>query len=225
MPRFLRIVPLLFVCWQLPAETLYQVTFKAVTAFGDSVPMRVAGLGDPLHHRDLTPNCRLNVCKDVPEGPYNFIVTLNGTERKVEGQAVVYRTNQIVLVDVGTPEEDLDDAHFPTIAGTVSGAPDSADVWIRLQPLYSDTSVSARVNADGSFKIDDVRPGNWMLLVFDNGKLVHFQPFTCQVKDNPPLRVRLKRTGAEGFKASDRLSLPVQSGNRPTALLAVRDEH
>lgn len=222
MPRFLQILPLFFACWPLSAETLYQVTFKAVTAFGDNVPMRVAGLGDPLHHRDLSPNCRLNVCKDVPEGPYNFVVTLNGTERKVEGQAVVYRTNQIVLVDVGTPEEDLDDTHFPTITGNVSGAPDSGDVWIRLQPLYSDTSVSARVNRDGSFKIDDVRPGNWMLLVFDNGKLVHFQPFTCQVKDNPPLRVRLKRTGAEGFKASVRPLRPARPNNLQTPVLAAR---
>ena len=211
MPRLLKILPLLFASWQLSAETLYNVTFKAVTAFGDAVPMRVAGLGDPLHHRDLTPNCRLNVCKDVPEGPYNFVVSLNGTERKVEGQAVVYRTNQIVLVDVGTPEEDLDDSNYPNITGQFAGAPDSGDVWIRLQPLYSDTSVSARVNPDGSFKIDDVRPGNWMLLVFDNGRLVHFQPFTCQVKDNPPLRIRLKQPGSGMYKVSD----------RPAALAAI----
>lgn len=204
MPRLLRTLPLLFASWQLSADALYNVTFKAVTAFGDTVPMRVAGLGDPLHHRDLTPNCRLNVCKDVPEGPYNFVVSLNGTERKVEGQAVVYRTNQVVLVDVGSPEEDLDDSNYPNVTGSLSGAPDSGDVWIRLQPLYSDTSVSARVNPDGSFKIDDVRPGNWMLLVFDNGRLVHFQPFTCQVKDNPPVRIRLKRPGSGGLKVGDR---------------------
>jgi hypothetical protein len=185
--------------WQLSAATLYQVTFKAVTAFGDPVPVQVAGLGDPLHRRDLTPNCHGNVCRDVPEGPYNYVVTLIGSERKVEGQAVVYRTNQVVLVDVGTPEEDLDDSDFPNITGHLSGAPASGDVWIRLQPLYSDTSVSARVNPDGTFKIDDVRPGNWMLLVFDNGKLVHFQPFTCRIKDNPPLHIRMKQPGPQGL--------------------------
>jgi hypothetical protein len=220
MPRFLRIFPLLFAGWQLSAETLYQVTFKAVTAFGGSVPMRVAGLGDPLHHRDLTPNCRLNVCKDVPEGPYNFVVVLNGTERKVEGQAVVYRTNQIVLVDVGTPEEDLDDSNFPDITGRLSGAPDSGDLWVKLQPLYSDTSVSARVNPDGTFKIDDVRPGNWMLLVFDDGRLVHFQPFTCQVRDNPPLRIRLTRKGTDVVKVSDQPSSPFTPAVRTAVLTA-----
>lgn len=197
MPQSLQFLLFALVSWQLPAAPLFQVTFKAVTAFGDAVPMRVAGLGDPLHHRDLTPNCHLNICRDVPEGPYNYVVTLIGNERKVEGQAVVYRTNQVVLVDVGTREEDLDDSSFPNITGHLSGIPDSGDVWIRLQPLYSDTSVSARVNPDGTFKMDDVRPGKWMLLVFDNGRLVHFQPFTCQIKDNPPLHIHLKQPGPE----------------------------
>jgi hypothetical protein len=176
-----------------PPEPVHQVTFKAVTAFGEPVPVHVTSLADPLHHRDLAARCAGVVCTQIPEGPYRYSVLIDETGRKVEGTAVVYRTNQIIVVDVGTPASDTDEAAFPTITGTVVNAPDPAKVWIRLQQLYSDLSISAGVEKNGAFTLDEVRPGNWMLLVFIEGKLVHFEPFTCREKDNPPLRVNLER--------------------------------
>lgn len=177
-----------------PPQPVYQVTFKAVTAFGEPVPVHVTSLADPLHHRDLAARCAGMVCTQIPEGPYKYVVLIDETGRKVEGTAVVYRTNQIVVVDVGTPANDTDESSFPTIVGTVVNASDPAKVWIRLQQLYSDLSISAGVEKNGAFKLDEVRPGNWMLLVFIEGKLVHFEPFTCHEKDNPPLRVNLEGT-------------------------------
>jgi len=175
-----------------PPEPVYQVTFKAVTAFGEPVPVHVTSLADPLHHRDLAARCAGVVCSQIPEGPYKYAVLIDETGRKVDGTAVVYRTNQIIVVDVGTPASDTDESSFPTIVGTVVNAPDTAKVWVRLQQLYSDMSISAGVEKNGAFKLDEVRPGNWMLLVFIEGKLVHFEPFTCREKDNPPLRVNLE---------------------------------
>lgn len=175
-----------------PPESVYQVTFKAVTAFGEPVGVHVTSLADPLHHRDLAARCAGVVCTQIPEGPYKYVVLIDETGRKVEGTAVVYRTNQIIVVDVGTPSSDTDESSFPTIVGKVVNAPDTGKVWIRLQQLYSDMSVSAGVEKNGTFKLDAVRPGNWMLLVFIEGKLVHFEPFTCHEKDNPPLKVNLQ---------------------------------
>ena len=176
------------------AEPLHQVTFKALTAFGDPVAVHVVALADPLHHRDLASHCVGVVCSEIPEGAYSYTLTLDATGRKVDGSAVVYRTNQIVTVDIGLPESDMDDSDFPVIVGKITTVADSAKVWIRLQQLYSDVSVSAHIEKDGSFQLDQVRPGNWMLLVFVDGKLVHFEPFTCKEKANPPLLLKLEDT-------------------------------
>lgn len=192
----MRFALLLFLFWlpglAAPPESTYQVTFKAVTAFGEPVPVHITSLADPLHHRDLAPRCAGVVCTSIPEGPYKYVVSIDQTGRKVEGTAVVYRTNQVIVVDVGTPQADTDESSFPTITGVVTNAPDPSKVWIRLQQLYSDMSISAGIEKSGAFKLDEVRPGNWMLLVFLDGKLVHFEPFTCHETNNPPLKLNLE---------------------------------
>jgi hypothetical protein len=134
------------------------------------------------------------VCTEIPEGPYTYSLLIDQTGRKVEGSAVVYRTNQVVSVDVGTEAGEMDDNSFPRITGKVVKAADPARVWIRLQQLYSDSSVSARIEKDGSFELDQVRPGNWMLLVFVDGKLLHFEPYTCKEKDNAPLTITVEQS-------------------------------
>src|ERR1700750_1295962 len=175
-------------------DPVYQVTFNAVTAFGDTVPVHVVVLADPLHHRDLASHCAGGACKDIPEGPYSYTVTIDASGRKVEGSAVIYRKNQVIPVDVGTPVADMDDSAFPTIPGKIIHASDTSGVWIRLQQLYSDSSVSARVEADGNFQLDQVRPGNWMLLVLRGGTLVHFEPYTCKETGNAPLKLDLTQS-------------------------------
>jgi hypothetical protein len=175
-----------------PAETLYQVNFKAVTAWGEPLPLRVTALNDPVHHRDLAANCIGQVCKDLAQGAYTYSIVLSGNGRKLDGTAVIYRANQMVIVDAGNLGEDLDEATFQTVSGKIAGASDPSSLWVRLQPLYSDTPVSSRVNADGSFSIEDVRPGNWMLLVLSEGELLHFEPFRCQNGQNRPLSITLK---------------------------------
>ena len=171
---------------------VHQVTFRAVTAYGQPVQARVVALSDVLRHRDLVSSCRASRCADLPQGPYSYTVLLPQYGRTVEGSAVIYRTNQVVLVDVGAPAADLDESAFPTVKGRIVGAGESASrLWVRLQPLYSDTSISAAVNADGEFRLDQVRPGNWMLLVFDEGKLVHFKPYTCPPSNAPSIVVDL----------------------------------
>jgi hypothetical protein len=100
----------------------------------------------------------------------------------------------VVSIDVGTPAGEPDDSLFPKITGKVTNAQDPSKVWIRFQPLYSDTSVSTGVESNGHFQLDQLRPGNWMMLVLVDGKLVHFEPFTCKEKDNPPITVNLVAT-------------------------------
>jgi hypothetical protein len=197
MPRILALLVLLVCIRSECAEPpTYQVTFKALTAFGEAVPIHVVALADPLHHRDLASHCDHAVCTDVPEGPYTYAVSIDSNGRKVEGSAVIYRKNQLVVIDVGLPGAEMDESSFPTIRGEVVGASEPAQVWIRLQPLYSDISVSARVNNDGSFQLDEVRPGNWMLLVFMDGVLVHYEPFRCKAEGNAPIRVNIHDAGS-----------------------------
>lgn len=195
----MRYIPAITLLFFLPlagkADSTYQVTFKAFTAFGDPVAIRVVTLADPMHHRDLAAQCVNTICTGIPEGPYTYSVAIAATGRKVEGSAVVYRTNQVVPVDVGTPTSDLDDSDFPILTGKISHIRDTSRVWIRLQQLYGDGSVAARIEKDGSFVLDQVRPGNWMLLVFNDGKLVHFAPLVCKMTGNAPLKINL--TGTE----------------------------
>jgi len=177
-----------------PAATLpvHQVTFRAVTAYGQPVQARIVALSDVLRHRDMASSCVGSRCADLPEGPYSYSVLLPQYRRTVEGSAVIYRTNQVVLVDVGAPAADLDESVFQRVKGRIVGASEKASrLWVRLQPLYSDTSISAAVDADGEFQLDDVRPGNWMLLVFDDGNLVHFKPYTCPPSNPPSITVDL----------------------------------
>ncbi len=175
-----------------PAESVYQVTFKVVTAFGEPVEARIAALGDAIHHRDLTANCSGLQCKDLPEGPYGYIVTLPANDRKVEGTTVIYRKNQIVLVEVGAVAADIDDASFTAVKGRIVNASAPADqFWVRLQALFSDVSVSAAVSRDGAFELDSVRPGKWMLLVFQNTQVVHHEPYTCESPSSKAITIDL----------------------------------
>jgi hypothetical protein len=173
------------------AQPSYRIQFRAFTAFGDPIAVRVVTLLDPVHHREFSSHCVKTVCSAIPEGPYTFSVALESTGRKVDGSAVIYRTNQIIPVDVGTAMHDIDNFDFPTISGTVVNVSDSSKMWIRLEQLYADSSVSAAVRSDGSFQLDQVRPGNWMLLVFNDGKLVHFEPFICKMTGNLPLKIHV----------------------------------
>jgi hypothetical protein len=170
----------------------YRVQFRAFTAFGDPIAIHVLTLVDPIHHQELSSRCVKTVCSGIPEGPYTFSVALADTGRKVDGSAVIYRTNQIIPVDVGTATQDIDNLDFPTISGTVMNVRDTSKIWIRLEQFYADSSVSAAVQRDGSFRLDQVRPGNWMLLVFNEGKLIHFQPFVCKMTGNLPLKLHVK---------------------------------
>jgi hypothetical protein len=191
----MRHIPAIFVLSVLPlaaqADSTHQVNFKAFTAFGDPVAIHVISLADPLHHRDLATRCSGAVCTDIPEGPYTYSVSLTETNRRVDGSAVIYRTNQVIAVDVGTVASDLDDSDFPDLLGKIVHAADPTKVWIRLEQFYGDTSVSAKIEKDGSFQLDQVRPGNWMLLVFVDGKLIHFAPLVCKTADNPPIKIDL----------------------------------
>lgn len=184
----------LLACVSAPAATVpvHRVTFRAVTAYGQPVQARVVALSDVLRHRDMVHACSGSRCADLPEGPYSYTVLLPQYGRSIEGSAVIYRTNQVVLVDVGAPAADLDENAFQSVKGRVVGAAGSASrLWVRLQQLYSDMSISAAVDADGEFQLDEVRPGNWMLLVFDDGKLVHFKPYTCPPSNPPSVTVDL----------------------------------
>jgi hypothetical protein len=205
----MRNIPAIFLLPLLPlaarADSSYQVNFKAFTAFGDSVAIRVTSLADPLHHRDLAAHCSGAVCTDIPEGPYSFSVSIAETNRQVDGSAVIYRTNQVIPVDVGNAAGDLDDSDFPAVGGKILHAADPSKVWVRLEQLYGDSSVSAKIEKDGSFQLDEVRPGNWMLLVFVDGRLVHFAPFVCKITDNPPIKIDLALSGPS-IKARKRAS-------------------
>lgn len=170
----------------------YRVQFRAFTAFGDPIAVRVVALTNPVHHRELASHCVRTICSEIPEGPYTFLVALEGTGREVDGSAVIYRTNQVIPVDVGTATHDIDNFDFPAISGMVTNARDTSKMWIRLEQLYADSSVSAAVQPDGSFRLDQVRPGNWMLLVFNGGKLVHFEPFVCKMTGNLPLKIHVR---------------------------------
>lgn len=169
----------------------YQIQFRAFTAFGDPIAVRVLALVNPVHHQEMSSHCVKTVCSGIPEGPYTFSVALEDTGRKVDGSAVIYRTNQVIPVDVGTAMQDIDNIDFPSISGTVVPARDASKMWVRLEQLYADSSVSAAVRSDGSFQLDQVRPGNWMLLVFNQGKLVHFEPFVCKMTGNTPLKIHV----------------------------------
>jgi hypothetical protein len=194
----MRYIPVVLLFSLLPAaapqDSSYQVSFRGFTAFGDPVAIRVVALADPLHQRDLAAHCSGAVCTGIPEGPYSYSVSIPETNRRVDGSAVIYRTNQVIPVDVGTPAGDLDDSDFPDLAGKVLHVADPSKVWIRLEQLYADGSVSARIEKDGSFQLDQVRPGNWMLLVFNDGKLVHFEPLVCKATGNAPVKIDLSLT-------------------------------
>jgi hypothetical protein len=205
------VVLFLFLALAGKADSTYQITFKAFTAFGDPVAIRVVTLADPMHHRDLAAQCVNTICTGIPEGPYTYSVAIAQTGRTVEGSAVVYRTNQVVPVDVGTPTSDLDDSDFPTVTGKISHARDTSKIWIRLQQLYGDSSVAARIEKDGSFVLDQVRPGNWMLLVFRDGKLVHFEPLVCKMTGNAPLKINL--TGTEPLVKAQNTTLQKNSSS------------
>lgn len=196
MGRCVVLVSMLLAALPAVPEPVYQVTFRVVTAFGRPVEATLTSLGDAIHHSDVTANCHGLECSNLTEGPYGYVVTLDGSGRKVEGTTVVYRKNQVVVVDVGAPEGEVDDESFVTVAGRITNAASTSELWVRLQALFSDVSVSAAVSPDGSFEIQNVRPGKWMLLVLHNSDVVFHQPYTCESPNPKPLTIALPRSPA-----------------------------
>jgi hypothetical protein len=196
MPRCGLLVTMLLAAVPILAEPVYQVTFRVVTAFGQPVEATLSSVGDAIHHTDVTAKCHGLECSDLTEGPYGYVVTLGGSGRKVEGTTVVYRKNQVVVVDVGAPEGEVDDASFVTVAGRVTNAASAGPLWVRLQALFSDVSVSTAVSADGRFEIQNVRPGKWMLLVLHNSDVVFHEPYTCESTNPKPIQIVLPRSAA-----------------------------
>jgi hypothetical protein len=179
------------------AEPTYQATFRVVTAFGQPVEAALSSLGDAIHHSDVTSKCHGLECSNLTEGPYAYSITLPGNGRKVEGTTVIYRKNQVVVVDIGALDGEVDDATFVTVAGHVtSGTSAAGRLWVRLQALFSDVSVSATVSRDGSFELENVRPGKWMLLVLDNSDVVFHEPYTCESPHPKPVNITLRRSSA-----------------------------
>jgi len=52
----------------------------------------------------------------------------------------------------------------------------SAGLWVRLVPLYGSDFLEARVGSGGEFHLSDLRPGRYVLLLFDRDRLILTRP-------------------------------------------------
>ena len=136
--KFMLPLAALGLAFGLRADPVQTITFKVLTTFGDPVEAKLVSLV-AMHGKEISTNCQGLRCTNISEGAYSYSFVLASNQRKIDGNAVIYRTNQVVIVDVGTGPADLGDDDYPVVRGKVlhAGA-DASKLWVRLQPLYSE---------------------------------------------------------------------------------------
>ena len=59
------------------------------------------------------------------------------------------------------------------------------EVWVRLQALYEHEAVEAVVDKEGEFQLVRYLEGNYLLTVFEGGRLLHTRPVAFRMFNTP----------------------------------------
>ncbi len=188
MLRFVSLVALfvLFTCAQtvVPGYDDKVVIFYVVDPFGAVLPYRVGKMLEGDGRKEVTDHCQDNVCRDLKPGRYSYHLVSSEFGPGTGGEVDIFRAETVV-----TNIESRVETPGATIHGRISGLRRvRRPSWLRLQSLYEDNSVQVAVDNYGRFTLQHVHPGMWMIMLFEEGRLllskqIEFRPVHVPFQD------------------------------------------
>jgi hypothetical protein len=178
---------------QTPASAEFEriVRFDVVTAFGDPASYDLVALKERNSSKDILRNCSGVRCT-LPVGVYAYKVRRSETGDIVEGTVLIYQPDQVVTVDVGpTGGSAARDGEGYTIEGTIQPLPAGSPRWIRFQSPYSDWFAQVGVSSQGTFRVEHLPPGTWIVLLYRAGKIIDTRLVSTQGARSHVLTLRI----------------------------------
>jgi hypothetical protein len=159
---------------QTPASAEFErvVKFEAVTAYGDPASYDLVAVRDRNLSKDMLTRCRGVRCT-LPVGVYAYKLRRSETGDIVEGTVLIYQPDQVVTVNVGPAAGAASrDGEGYTVEGTVQPFPAGSPRWIRFQSPYSDWFAQVSISSQGTFRVEHLPPGTWIVLLYRAGKIL-----------------------------------------------------
>jgi hypothetical protein len=146
------------------------VDFYVIDESGTQLPFNVRGLFSREEPRtNLASKCKGSTCSFLKPSDYSYRLADPTTGREIGGTVPIWRPETFV-----TKVYSPGDRSGVEVAGVIRGLRDLSKrpVWLRLQNFYADESVQVKIGNDGRFRASNVLQGMWLLMVFQEGKLV-----------------------------------------------------
>jgi hypothetical protein len=198
-----------FGCVEVTAQTKNEreavVTFIVTDYFGKQLTYRCTSFKDNRSEADFAKRFDALVGKRIPYGRYHFVlsrVDVVSANSELTGDITVngpsiFRSlsHSGLVVSSGGHEGYIEFSRPPyAITGRITHSSDSArPLWVRLQPLYREFKLEAKVEANGEFRFDDYIIGACLLLVFDDKQLIATKQLVLQIPPSKePIEVNLE---------------------------------
>jgi hypothetical protein len=156
----------------VPETAAVELTLSAV--FGRPVGKALAvlkAIGPPKQYRQSGETIRF---EKVPFGLYDLEIQAAGFSTRRE-RIEIYQPE--VHLWFGLFVSPLHGDQRPEITGSIMPhETNPKDLWVRLVPLLGSDFVEDRVGPSGEFRLTGVHPGRYVLLVFNQEKLLMTQP-------------------------------------------------
>jgi hypothetical protein len=178
-----------------------EVTFIVTNYFGAPLPYRCKSFIERKRNDDLTGNFESLAGKRIPYGTYHYVLTRTDVVShfsELEGDLNVYAPSVLnslsyhgLIIFSGNHEGVLEYTRQRyALEGRIEKASeDSRSLWVRLQGLYLDRKLEAKVEADGRFRFEDYIVGASVLFVFDETHLIAIKPLMFR---DPPGKERIE---------------------------------
>jgi hypothetical protein len=177
------------------ASTVSQgtVVFHAVTTNGQTQRFVVQELVD-TSGKDYASLCESNVCAGLRRpGSYRYKVQLSINGRVIKGNKSLSSPNEWVTIDLGPSPGTVGEIEGSPVSGHIVGLPASSPpTWIKLQALYSPSSIERAITPGNSFRFESVLPGKWILCLLRGNQVLHLSILDLKEGEVKDLVVDLK---------------------------------
>ena len=179
------------------------VTIRVVDEMGAPVPYRVSSFKS-AEGRDEVPSFSSLSADKLLCGTYNYELSRSDVSTsygRISGKTVIEDRHQVLTLAAdpsllitthGVVSLDRRRGTY-TVTGTVTNLPaESGVTWIRLIELPTSRFREVEVGADGSFEIYAPNPGEYVILVLQQGRMLASQYVVIRGRPIPPPPITIR---------------------------------
>jgi hypothetical protein len=168
------------------SEEVGAIEFHVIDVYGETLPYYVSAFastsGEPRNYAQSFKSLR---GVQVPYGEYKYLLrradfdaSLGDLEGKIRinaptvWQTIVYHGSPIILFNGRPARGDETIPKGIIIRGSIHPVNPNQRNWVRFQSLYEPYAFDVPVDERGEFQLDHYLRGNYLVMVFDRGKLL-----------------------------------------------------